>query len=454
MKPLPRRRRREGEQGVHRWREHLRPSSKRTQLLLIGAVCGVILLGGGATIWAFSRPNQVTGNFVAVPVELARSSAPEQLSIGVVVSLSSAPGEGSQWKEAANGAVVAAQRFAASGVTVQLLAADDHGTSDGATAAVNELAKRNVSGLVIATSGSHVAAATAAAHTHGLASILPYATNTTALNEHSWLSGPTEHQIDSALASTLHDASRVLLVDAGGGTPDGIDPAVILHFAVGQDIGAFTTAVTAELTGDKPADRILVTGSAEMQAAAVAALQAGSGTTPIVLTPEAQSPAFAPAVTAAKGTLSSQMSTVGVASGDASALENGENGRAMSAFLAGLRIAADDAHVTALFGDRPFSEVASAADSRSHDAVVALVRGAGAAGSAEPAALATTLSTLMLNASNGLVGPPLDFSRPTALTGAVLTLHASRQNLGLRAATATPPLLWFAGNEKKQGASQ
>ena len=55
------------------------------------------------------------------------------------------------------------------------------------------------------------------------------------------------------------------------------------------------------------------------------------------------------------------------------------------AYLAALRVTAEDGDVTDFFDDEKFETVAGAADARSHDAVVALVTAAAAAASADPA---------------------------------------------------------------------
>ena len=117
-----------------------------------------------------------TGRPVSPPaVELAPEGVPEDVSIGVVVSLTSAPGEGAQWNEAAEGARVAAYRYGLGDVDVSLVPRDDQGTADGADAAVRELAEEGVSGIVMATEGKHVTGALDAASELGVPVLLPYA---------------------------------------------------------------------------------------------------------------------------------------------------------------------------------------------------------------------------------------------------------------------------------------
>ena len=154
-----------------------------------------------------------------------------------------------------------------------------------------------------------------------------------------------------------------------------------------------------------------------------------------MLTPGATSPVFAGSLQKAGGALSGRLLTVGADTGDAVALRSDASGRGMSAFLAGLRVLASDPQAQNLTGDREFAAVAGSADSRSHDAIVALVRAVSAAGSNDPKLVGTALETLKVGPADGIAGPALDFSRREALTGEPVQLNTSVQDLGLRPAT-------------------
>ncbi|MWV32124.1 hypothetical protein [Rathayibacter iranicus] len=420
-----------------------RTRPNRRLLLAGGAVLAALLILGGVLVALLPPRPAPTTTVAEVPVGFSCARVPEGLTLGVVVSLSSAPGEGAEWKDAANGAVVAARRFAMGGCAVRLIAVDDHGTADGARAAVEELASQQVSGLVIATDGSHAAAAVDAARASGIAALLPYGGDAMSAGEGAWPTAPDAARIDAALVEASGPGSRTLLVDAGGTAPQGVAPEATLVFAPGGSTADLVDAARPHLGGEHPVDRVLVSGPAETQATAVAALQAAGTATPILLTPDAQSPHFASTLVDAGGTLSGDLTTAGVDSGDAVALRGDEAGRAMSAYLAALRVAADDSAQTALLGDRPFREVSAVADTPSHDAVVALVRAAAAAGRRDPSAVTAALSGSVVGPAEGLAGPSLDFSAPTALDAPVVPLHATPQDLGLRPTTV--PLLWFAG---------
>ena len=83
----------------------------RRSRLLLGVATAAVLVTTSACTSSEDSPEE-TGRLVSPPaVELAPDGVPEDVSIGVVVSLTSAPGEGAQWNEAAEGARVAAYRY-------------------------------------------------------------------------------------------------------------------------------------------------------------------------------------------------------------------------------------------------------------------------------------------------------------------------------------------------------
>lgn len=417
---------------------------KRRTVALIAGGAAVVLVAAGFTTWSLTRPTEAQA-VGSIPVAIS-APVPDDLTIGVIVSLSSAPGEGAEWKDAANGALVAARRLALGGHEITVRAVDDKGTPDGARAAAQQLVDDGASGIVVATSGSHVTGAVEVARTSGVPAVLPYATEGSLAGDGVWLTGPTSDAISAALPAALKGASSILLVDAGYGTPAGLSPAAVVPFAAGGDAAAFRAAVAAA-RGSRPLDAVLINGPASTQASVVQLLQSDDADLPIVVTPEATSPAFSEALVAAGGTLSTELTTVGAGWSDTVALSSDADGRAMSAFLAGVRVVADDSSATTLFEDRSFASVAGLADSRSHDATVLLALAAASAGGTQPSAVASALGTLSAGPADGIAGPPLDGAQSTALVPGIVPLYSADQNLGLRplSTDTTAPLVWFAG---------
>lgn len=443
-----------------------RPRSRRPLLflgiavLLVAAVVAAVL-----TFRAFGSSTPAEAVSATVPVKITVAHVPAKTTIGVIVTLGD--GEGSEWNEAAQGALVAERRLALGGTDVALVTKNDGGTAAGGKAAVEALAKSGVAGIVVASSGSHVSGALTAAAATGIPVVLPYAP----AEKDSWSTAPAAGSISTAMTTALGDADAPLLVDLGGGAPAGLRVAHVLDGDDTADAAALATTV-AERTGatsneedadadaktvTPDSDAVVVSGSAQRQGAFVAALQAENVTVPVVLTPDATSPAFGAALVEAGGSLSGAFRTVGVPTDDARALASDAGGRAMSAFLGGVRVLAGDQDAENLTGDQPFSAVAGAADSRSHDAVIALVRAVGSARSVEPTDVTDALAALDLDADAGIAGPALDFTRQQALGTPATVLAASAQQLGLRPASTasgdgtgsgtdaarTASLVWF-----------
>ena len=181
------------------------------------------------------------------------------------------------------------------------------------------------------------------------------------------------------------DLDAPLLVDAGGGPVTGLTPREVETYAAGGDAAALGKAVARRQRQlDTAVDSVVVSGAPALQAAVVAAFQGSGVDVPLLLTPQAVSPAFPPALADAGGSLAAPLLTVGLDDGDATALEATDAGRALAAYFSALQLAADEPATKDLFGDRPFAEVAAGADVSSHDAVVAVVRAAAVARSTEP----------------------------------------------------------------------
>lgn len=422
-----------------RSRPHRLPRPVRTA----AAIAAGLTLAATA---ACSVSTPQTGLAQPVPVELqAELSGP--LTIGVEVTLTGAPGEGAEWRDAAQGAVVAARRFALGGTKVTLVAVNDKGTSAGAVAAVKQLTGRNVAAIVVATAGEHVAAGLAAAAAEHIPVLMPYDLGAGGAAGQVWSTGPGRRATDARMVAAMADRGldAPLLVDAGGGLVTGLTPRKVQTYAAGGDAAALAQGIARQQRQlDTAVDSIVVSGAPELQAPVVAALQGANVDVPILLTPQAVSPAFPAALATAGGSLSGQLLSVGLDDGDATALEATDAGRALAAYFSGLRLAAADPATKELFGDRPFAEVAQAADVSSHDAVVAIVRAAAVARSTEPAQVARALPGLKVGTADGSAGPPLDLASTEAVADdAVVLLASTAVSPGMRPGSDAPNLYWF-----------
>jgi hypothetical protein len=379
------------------------------------------------------------------PVELeVDQPTADPVRIGVIATLSSDPGQGADVLVPAEGTQVAAYRLELGGQPVELQVADDQGTEDGARAAVEQLVNARVSGIVAATTGDHVLPALEDAAAADTSVLLPYVRSAEALPEGAWLTGPTSSAVGDALSGAMSKAglAKPFLVTGDGVTVSGIDPVAEAEYAAG-DSDAVVAAVKRAVRTDG-VDSVVLAASAPSQAQLVSRLQGSVTDLPLVLTPEALSPDFADQVEDAQGTTAARFISAGVDASDATTLTSGERADSVASYFSALRMMSETERLD-LFDSVPFAEVATGADTASHDAVVALVTAAVEAGSTSPADVRGALDGLQVDAADGIVGPALDFSSVEALPAdAVVELNATSQNPGVRPSDDTASLYWFA----------
>jgi ABC-type branched-subunit amino acid transport system substrate-binding protein len=414
------------------------------------AVLGALAVGGALAGCSGSDHDETTAVKVKkpAPVQLAvdtDKTAP--VKVGVVWTKT---GEGSQWRLGASGAEVAAYRYSALGHSdVSIVAAEDKGTEAGAADAVGRLVDEGVSGIVVATSGTHVSGALTAARDAGVPVLLPYDTTTT-LADGAWRTGPSSEQALAAVRDALAGAhaQHPAVVVSDGHSAEGLDAAIPPIAYDGDDLDGVVKALT-KASDRQRIDSVVVWGGAESDARLTDALEAALPSTPIVLSPDATAGAFDVAY-GASGLVAPSLYTVGTDTSDPAALAADGSGDSAAAYFSAVRLAAGSEDTTSLSGG-PLSEVADYVDIASHDAVVAIVDAVAEAGSSDPDAVGEALAGLHLDASDGLAGPPLDFTSSDALPDdAVVPLQATSQDPGLRPAVATqgrtkaPRVYWFA----------
>jgi ABC-type branched-subunit amino acid transport system substrate-binding protein len=397
-----------------------------------------------------TEPTQEAGRPVQQPpVELTVDEPmADPVRIGVIATLSSDPGQGADALLPAEGAQVAAYRLDLGGQPVTLEVADDQGTAEGAREAVEQLVNARVSGIVAATTGDHVVPALADAAAADTPVLLPYLRTDAELPEGAWLTGPTAEAVGSVLADAMaeDDLADPFVITADGVPTTGIDAAAQVDHD-GTDTDALVGRLRrAARSGD--VDSAVIAASAPTQAQIVSRLQGSVSELPLVLTPEALSPAFAEQLQDANGTTAAQFVTAGVDASDTATLTTGERADAVASYFAALRLLSQTEALD-LFDSVPFAEVATGADTASHDAVVALVTAAVEAGSSEPSDVLAAIEGLQVDAADGLAGPALDFSSARALPAdAVVELNATSQDPGVRPSGDAAALYWFAVPDK------
>lgn len=419
--------------------------SKRLYALLIAAAVLVVAVTGWG-VWSMQHREKPQPPAASVPVQL-HADVPKDTSIALILTLSSDPGQGSKWRDAAAGAEVAIHRFAMSGTKISLTVFDDHGTASGSAEAVAKARKARVSGIVYASTGDHLLAGVKAAAHSGTPVLLPYYSDVASLPTGAWSTGPSDEDIAAVMANliTQQKLDPLLTINAGGKIPQGIEGARMLPLDPKIDRSVSAKVLSKTLGRSKP-QGIVAAGPALTLGQTVALIQGVGSHVPVVLTPEALSPGFYQGLVKANGTASTELFSVGAASGDAQSLGTDEAARSMSAYLAGLRLLAADPGAKNPVGDDSFSTVAAVADSRSHDAVVALVRAVEKAQVKDSGAVSASLANMTVGYDQGITGSPLDFTRPAAFPkDRVVPLSSGQDTLGLRPAPASgvAPLVWF-----------
>lgn len=449
--------------------EDAEPKSRKKTIgimlaLFVGVVIVAVLIGYFVRTSSAQGPDPVA---VTVPIALSEIAPPENAKIGVVLTLGEGTSEGSQWHQAAQGAVVAQQRLQLGGHDVELITEDDLGSETGSAEAVETLLEQGVSGIIYASSGTHLNEGLQAAETAGIPVILPYETAPDeALNV--WSLKPGVKSATDVLAAEVGRFERPLHINAGADLPEGVTAADEMALSADTNVDdvaeelAYRTGATAHGNGaytgggeddqtptpvaENPADVVVISGPPSMQARAVYALQTGNVTVPVVLTDEALSPRFEQTLLELGGAVSSNFRTIGVPADDGVALGASGQSRAMSAFLSANRQFAGNESITNLTADAPLADTAASADVRGHDAVLAFASALEAAGDTGASNVAQALAELHLVAGHGIAGPALDFSQTYAVTQAPTVLHASSQRLGLRPSQGevSDALVWIA----------
>jgi len=418
----------------------------------VGAVVLALLIGGCSSQGPSYKAVAPTA------VILAAEGTPTTVAVGLIVSGSSAPGQGSDLAAEAAGATVAAFRLSHGSRTVTLDVVDDQGTSAGALKAITKLVADHVSGVVAATTGDHLDAALALAAYDNLPVLAPYLAAPVPSAATTWYLGAQAKDIHSAIKAglALRHLTSPFVLSGDGTAADVIGLAPPFHqMSYATDATADAIAAPVLSAAQRHSiDSVVIGGSAERQAQIVAALQGKAPGLQIVLTPEAVRAAFGDGLgtQAAKdgtATTAGAFFTVGSPSTDALAQGNTDVAGRMAALLTAVALAASEqgtppyaAGYTRTGGARDllhpaslsFGQVGAAtADAGSHDAVIALARAAEKAKSADPALVLAELRNGFRLHADGLAGPDLDFRTPWAAGSASLvTLQSTARDPGTR----------------------
>ena len=383
---------------------------RRTSITVLGGLAvGSLLLtacGSGS-----ASPPQA-----APKVQLPLGSAlPGTVKVGIIVT-PQLGAEGHQDLGNAAGARVAQYRLNGTKEDVQLVLAADNGTASSGSDAVTSLLKAGVTGIVWASDGKHVLAGAKLAAAKGVPVLLPYQVSSQGLPKGAFITGPSEQQIRRVLSSFETNPATAKPMVFGDGSSTQLTAAFPGATVIKlKSLGNPTTVkakVDRALQGKTVGEAVVLT-NADTSALVVGELQKANVPN-IVIGPAGVLAEFPQALgqSGSGATLHGNLYSVGLSTTDA------DISLSMQAFLQANRLmaaASSNAEVGRLtsidLAATCFAQGGAAtADTRSHDAVIALVAAAHAARSTRPSSVMDQLKRgFVVTRSDGLAGPTLTF---------------------------------------------
>ncbi|MBV7363083.1 ABC transporter substrate-binding protein [Actinomycetaceae bacterium TAE3-ERU4] len=383
---------------------------------------------------------RLEGNPVGKPLKSTElrvdiPSAPATVELGVIVSYTEDAAEGAGWNLLGEGANVARWRIGLSGKTVNLRVVSDKGTNKGAEAAVAKLKADGVSGIVALTRGAHAQDLAQATSKAGIPTIFPYASPFPNSPKDVWTMGPSVDEINSLVARGMltFKCDNPVVVRKEGASSLGVKGANVSYAAGGESQAA--QQVTQILSGTKSG---CVVASADSQSLAnlVSALRGQGVNEGIIASADAVNPLFAKTL-AKDASSTGQLLAIAKPSVEMTSLQRDSQGIVAGVYKQATMLMSRDGDLKSLDGTTPFAQVASEADSSSHDAVVALVTAVARAGSADSQKVAQTLKAMKLESKDNIVDGPLDFVNSGIVNWSNRALvHATSSN---------EKLFWFLG---------
>ncbi|MSS44873.1 hypothetical protein FYJ43_02125 [Cutibacterium sp. WCA-380-WT-3A] len=354
-------------------------------IIVCAVITGIVAWRGGDGD-ATKPPKPYQGS----RVELSIGKVPSHVRIGLVVSYTENPREGSGWIGNAHGAQVAMWRLTQGGGDAEIQVVSDKGSERGAKDAIAQFKEAGVAGIVAATSGSHTKVLVKEASRAGIPILLPYATRLDDVPDGAWFGIPTASRQSNIIKAQAVKLGCKRFVTRG----TGLQAADTTDIPV-DNKGQVTKQFVDKLAKD-PKTCVYLEGLGPAIASdaptIVSDLRAGGVTAPIFLGPDATS-AESTVALARNGAIPNGIYTVGVPSDEVEAvsLAGNEESRAFSEAVTHLAASKEKSVIDS---SRSFETYADEADGRSHDAVVTLIAGSVKANSSHAEDVRVALSNL------------------------------------------------------------
>ncbi|WP_122787465.1 ABC transporter substrate-binding protein [Cutibacterium modestum] len=400
--------------------------SSRRRVAIAAAVVVICAVVTGIMVW---RGDNADGTRPPEPykgprVELSLGKVPSHVRIGLVVSYTENPREGSGWIGNAHGAQVAIWRLAQGGDDIEIQVVSDKGSGQGAKDAVAQLKEAGVTGIVAATSGPHTKVLAEEASRADIPILLPYATRPDDAPEGAWFGVPTATRQDDLIEAQAakFGCRRFATRGAGLRAADTTDIPV-------DNKGQVTKQFVEKLAKD-PKTCVYLENLGPVAASdsptMVSDLRAGGVTAPIFLGLDATSAASTVALVR-NGAIPNGIYSLGVPSDgvEAVSLAGNEESRAFSEAVTHLTTSKEKSVIDP---SRSFETYSGEADGRSHDAVVTLIAGSVKANSNHAEDVRTALSSLNMS-KLPLVNRPDAMGKMTIETGDQIVQLANVQGV-------------------------
>ena len=199
-------------------------SSRKRLIALIGAGIAIIVAAVTTVYVTLNRPQAAPRPdpvAATVPVALTAGGLPQDFSVGIVLTLGQSGEPGSEYNRAAQGAVVAAQRFAQGWRRRRPRSRERPRHGGRRRAAVRALAEQGASGVVVTSTGPQARARRKPRRSSASRRSCP-TPNRSRPGEDHLDHGAIGASVEAALQTALDGKDRVLLVNDGGPVPTSV----------------------------------------------------------------------------------------------------------------------------------------------------------------------------------------------------------------------------------------
>lgn len=391
---------------------------RRKPLLAVGALLlalVLVLVYNAVRSRPESKPYEA---YPAVPLELQVGDVPANLKVGVVYSLTEDTTQGRGLDLNAEGISVARWRLAQAGTNVELVTVTDQGSEIGAKEAIAKLKSAGVSAVIAATSGTHAQVLATEATTAKLPILFPYLAAPSEVLPGTWYGLSNNIAWKSVLEKEIDRLGCGSFVAIGTAAR----PSSLPMTEFSYDDVETTSTVVADAVKKLARPCISVDIDPQQMAQFVTQLRTKKVTAPILVGTQGMNSIFINSVTQSTAQLAG-IYTIGIAHPAAVAATDQEGRGPQSRVFLEAAEQMKIVNAPSLIEKTSFTKRATSFDGLGHDALLAIVKAAGAAKSGAAADVANALVALDGAADKHLfVSPLTGFASGTYLGSGLVRL--------------------------------